>query len=234
MGQLNGPRVSNFPGLNQFKGAIFHTARWDKNVELRGKRVDLIGSDATALQLIPHLVEEVKHIAVFQQSPNWIVPKDNRVYTKREKYRFRHNRLAERFNRYKIYWNWEKTWTDFILNSRRSRKRQVELTQAITDQVDDPELATKLTPDYPVGCRRVLISDDYYTAIQSDDVELIVDPIASFYSDGIHTKSGRAVAIDVVIIATGFKAHDFMHAITLTGVGAADLKTAWKDGAEAY
>ena len=234
VGQLNTPNMPDFPGLELFKGAFFHTARWDNNFDLRGKRVAVVGSGATALQLIPPLVEEVKHLAVFQRSPNWIVPKDDRVYTEREKYRFRHNRIVERFNRYKIYWNWEKTWPEFILNSRRSRKRKTELTQAIADQVADPELAAKLTPDFPVGCRRILISDDYYTAIQSDNVELIDDPIASFYSDGIRTQSGRAVAVDVVIMATGFKAHNFLSAITLTGVGAKDLKTAWQDGAAAY
>ena len=235
VGQLHRPHVPDLPGLGDFLGASFHSARWRHDVELAGKDVAVIGNAASAIQFIPKIAPRVRRLHVLQRSANWMLPKGDRAFRSREKWIFGHVPLAARLQRWRI-WLTHELWFYPVMRGNNWVARGVEklARRHIEAQVADPELRRALVPDYPIGARRALISDDYYPALQRANVELVTSPIERIVADGVVTRDGRRHPAQVLIFATGFESTSFLAPIKIEGLGGRRLDEAWKDGAEAY
>ena len=236
VGQLNRPSTPDFPGRESFSGPQFHSARWDHGVDLTGKRVAVIGSAASAVQFVPQIAPQVARLTVFQRSPNWLMPRKDRLYAPRTQ------RLLTRFPRLaKAYHDFQ--WFFFGEMQLTPLMKQVRWVQALARwkslahlrrQVKDPALRAKLVPDYPIGAKRVLFNDDYYPALARDNVELVTDGIEAILPAGIRTRGGSTIPADVIVYATGFKSTEFLAPMTITGAGGRDLRDEWSKGARAY
>lgn len=234
VGQLSRPRIPEIPGLADFEGAAFHSARWDHAVDLEGKAVALVGSAASAVQIVPAIAEEVGHLRVFQRSPNWVAPKNDRVYPAWEQ------RLYDAVpGAAKLYRGW--LWLQHELRFPIIKKNRLltRLAHRITErhlaeQVADPELRAALTPTFALGAKRLLISDDYYPALTRENVTLETDGIARVEGDTVVTASGERHRADVMVFATGFDTTDFLAPMEVVGRGGQRLRDAWAEGAEAY
>lgn len=233
-GQLNRPRYPEIPGRALFGGKAFHSARWDHGYDLRGKRVAVIGNGASAVQFIPRIAPVVEKLHVFQRSANWLVPRGDRAYSPREQWLFRHVPLAERLHRYGIYWQFESRFAGFGQGSRIGRIAAALATRHLDRQIGNPELRQKLLPDYPIGCKRVLIADDYYPTLQRANVELVTAGIERLTRDAIVTADGAERPVDAVIYATGFETTKFLAPMAIAGADGMPIERRWSGGAEAY
>lgn len=186
---------------------MFHSAQWNHTYDMSGKRIGVIGNAASGLQLIPKVAETAAHLTVFQRSPNWVFPRNDRAYRDTEKRRFRRFSLVHRWYRYKIYWSWERSWPWFLKGSNAAHKKERVDSEWIASQVADTDLAASLTPDYEIGCKRILLADDYYPALLRENVRLNTAPIERIIPSGI-VSGGREIPLDCIVLATGFKARD--------------------------
>lgn len=234
LGQLNRPHVPELPGLASFEGTTFHSARWDHGHDLRGENVAVIGNAASALQFIPRVAPLAKRLSIYQRTPNWVVPRNDRAYSEREKWIFAHVPGIEWLYRASIYWRLEASFFAFSEGSRLGRHVRRLATRNLHAQVSDPALREALTPDYPVGCKRLLISDDYYAALVRPNVELVTSPIERVTSDAIVTRSGVRRPADTILFGTGFETTGFLAPLAVEGRGGRKLAEAWRDGAEAH
>lgn len=233
-GQLNRPAYPPIEGRRSFRGAAFHSARWDHGTDLTGRRVAVIGTGASAIQFVPRIAAQVEQLHVFQRSAPYVIGKDDRPYTRRERRIFARVPGAQALDRAMIYAALEARVLGFVrypglmkLVERRSRA-------LLREQVTDRGLAARLVPDYPAGCKRVLISSDYYPALTRPNVELVTDPISHITPEGIVTRDGTAREVDVIVYGTGFQATDFLAPMKIIGLDGRELSEAWRDGAEAH
>ncbi|PCI41370.1 MAG: 4-hydroxyacetophenone monooxygenase [Moraxellaceae bacterium] len=234
LGQLNKPKYPNIPGLDSFKGTLFHSSRWDHDFKLEGKSVAVIGTGASAIQFIPEIAKQVKQLDVYQRSPNWIVPKPDREYSDAEHRHFNRYPALIRLYRRLLYWQFELSFMAFKKDSWLG-KRFVKAAETIMGQhITDPALKQKLTPNYQIGCKRVLISNDYYPAMQRDNVALITNTVTKIDAHNVYSGDGTKRAVDAIILGTGFEATDFLSPLQIKGKNHQSLNQAWKDGAEAY
>jgi cation diffusion facilitator CzcD-associated flavoprotein CzcO len=233
-GQLNRPTVPHFPGLTEFVGTTFHSALYRRDHDLSGKRVAVIGNGASAIQLIPHVAEQAARLFVFQRTPNWIVPRGDRAYGTFARWAFRHVPFVLYLYRALIFFMSEVRFFGLKKESPLRARTEEATRQFMESQVASPALRAALTPTYPMGCKRVLISDDYYPALERDNVELVTDAIDRFSPDGVVTKSGAAHPVDTVVFATGFETTTFLAPMEIEGRGGRRLSEAWREGAEAY
>ncbi|WP_245549182.1 flavin-containing monooxygenase [Noviherbaspirillum massiliense] len=234
-GQLSRPAYPGLPGLESFAGKSFHSATWDREYSLKGKRVAVIGTGASAIQFIPEVAVEVQHLKVFQRSPAYVIPRSDRAYRDWEKAMFHRFPFTMKMVRAAIYLRNE----SFAIGFTRFRHLTsllggIPFKRLLAVQVPDPELRRKLTPDYPVGCKRILISNDYLKALARPNVELVTEGIERITPTGIITKDGRQHEVDAIIFGTGFAATEFLTPMKVYGMGGIELSTAWKNGAEAY
>jgi cation diffusion facilitator CzcD-associated flavoprotein CzcO len=233
-GPLSVPALPDIPGMDRFTGLIFHSARWDQTHDLRGKRVAVIGTGASAIQLVPRIQPRVGQLYVFQRTPAWIVPRGDRAISTRERILYRAFPLLQRLIRARIYWQRELLALgmvyrpDILKQGERLARRHLEA------QIADPALRARLTPDYRLGCKRILPSDDYYPALTQANVELVTDHIRAITAQGLLTEDGIERPVDAIIFATGFHASDAPYAGLLHGRDGRSLAEAWQDGAEAY
>ncbi len=233
-GQLNRPAIPKIEGLENFKGVSFHSARWRHDVDLTDRNVAVVGNAASAIQFVPVIAPKVRKLSIFQRSANWMVPRGDRAYTEAEKERFaRHRGLALAY-RWFIYSLHEINWPIF-----RRVKFFVTRTQKMAEDymrttVKDPKLQESLMPDYPFGGKRMLISDDYFPALNRENVELVLSGIDHVTENAIVTKDGRAVPADVIILATGFQSTSFLAPMEIKGVGGRSLNDEWHGAARAY
>lgn len=234
LGQLNRPAYPRIPGLETFGGTTFHSARWNHAYDLTGKRVAVIGTGASAIQFIPQIAPRVARLHVFQRSPNWIIPRNDYAYSERAKRLFAHVPLLQRLYRLLIYLQLEKNILAFSRNALLGRLIRRAALAYLESQVRDPDLRRRLTPDYPVGCKRILIADDFYPVFERPNVELVTDPIDHVTADGIVTADGRTRPVDAIIFATGFEATRFLAPLRIEGRNGAVLEDVWHDGAEAH
>lgn len=233
-GQLNKPATPKLDGIESFKGKVFHSARWDHSYDISDKDVAVIGTGASAIQFVPQITPNVKKIKLFQRSGAWVIPKADRPFTALDQWLFKTFPILDRIYRASIYWKNESravafTRFGFLLKifawqAKRLAKRKIK----------DPKKREKIIPDYPIGCKRLLISNDWYDAINSDNLEVISDGIDHVEEDAIVTKDGERHTCDTIIYGTGFAATDFLAPMKITGLDGLDLNEAWKDGAEAY
>jgi cation diffusion facilitator CzcD-associated flavoprotein CzcO len=235
-GPLSTPVVPAFPGLDDFTGARFHTNGWDHDVDLVGKRVAVIGSGASAAQVIPAIQPEVAHLHVFQRSPHWVLPRPDRVFSPLQQ-RLLRLRPAQRALRTAIYWKLETRVVGFK-HSRRLLEvlAQREALRHIEAQVPDPELRAKVTPDYTIGCKRIILSDTLYPALSSRGTTLHDrhDGIERFDATGVVTASGEHLDLDVVVFSTGYDATDGLISHDVRGRDGTHLAEVWHDFPRAY
>ncbi|OBK16034.1 flavin-containing monooxygenase [Mycobacterium asiaticum] len=233
VGLFGAPKMPKIPGLSDFSGALMHTAQWDHGVDLAGKRVAVIGTGASGVQVIPELAETVAQLTVFQRTPPWMVPKDDRPYSPTELAQFRRNPLAVRRTRWKI-WKFQHdntaTMTDDPVVEARSQFAGAFLRRSVSDE----DLRRDLTPDYPFRCKRVLLGDDFYRALQRDNVALVTDPIARVTTTSVVTTCGEAARVDAVVLATGFETSQYLSGIEVVGARGQRLHEHWGLDPSAY
>ncbi len=235
LGQLNRPQLPEIEGRDSFAGPAFHSARWDHSVKLDGKRVAVIGSAASAVQIIPEVAKVAKHLTVFQRTPNWVIPRLDRPITEEEKALAMTAPHVAMMGRDLIYQNADHLfWQAFSWTKEgRDAYTRVALNH-MAEQVADPELRKKLTPDYPIGCKRILIADDYYPALMQPNVELVTDKIARITPKGIETKDGTKHDFDVIVYATGFETTGWHWSVDVVGKGGRRLNDEWAETPQAY
>ncbi|MEI6446423.1 MAG: NAD(P)/FAD-dependent oxidoreductase [Actinomycetes bacterium] len=233
-GQLHRPAYPRIDGLSEFEGHSFHSAEWDHGYDLRGKRVAVIGTGASAVQFVPPLAEECAHLTVFQRTANWFMPRQNRRYPKPVAFAIRRVPGLQAFRRKFIFWYGE-CLTLMIRHPRSvGRIGKLRSTLFMRSQVKDPELRRKLTPDYTFGCKRVLFSSFFLPVFERPDVDLVTDPIERVTATGIVTGDGVEREMDCIIFGTGFKTNDFMFPMRITGRDGLQLEDAWRDGPHAH
>ncbi|WP_372729187.1 flavin-containing monooxygenase [Nocardioides sp.] len=236
VGQLSNPVIPDLPG--EFAGPAFHSAQWRHDVDLTDKRVAVIGTGASAIQFVPAIVARVGSLTVFQRSAPYVVPKPDRAYTER------HHRLFRRFpatlaaERRAVFWVTERFNAALGGDSRTTKPLLAAIRTAwrltLRRQVPDADLRRRLVPDYPLGCKRLLFSNDWYPALAREHVDVVTDRVERLEADGVRTDDGRLHEADVVIWGTGFAATAFLAPMQVRGVGGVDLHEQWADGARAH
>jgi len=234
MGGLSNPAMPNVKGLEKFKGKAFHSAHWDHSYDLAGKKVAVIGTGASAIQFVPQIQKLAGKVDLYQRTAPWIMPKPDREIGQIERVLYRRFPALQNAYRTAIYWALESRVLGFAVNPKLMTLVQGIARSHIKKQIADPTLRAKLTPDYTIGCKRILISNDYYPALAQDNVEVITDGIREVRANSIVDANGVERKVDAIIYGTGFKAQDPMPRGTVFGKGGVDLLDAWKDGPEAY
>jgi cation diffusion facilitator CzcD-associated flavoprotein CzcO len=231
-GQLNRPAYPSIPG--RFAGPQFHSARWDHTVALDGRRVAVIGTGASAIQFVPEVAARASHLTLFQRSPPWIAPKADRRYSRLERTLFRRVPALRVLHRARLYARNESRFLLLRKGSLANRLAQRLAGLHLERTVRDPGLRARLQPEYALGCKRILISNDYLPALARPNVTVVGEAIAELRPDGVVVDGGGFHPADVLIYGTGFQATDFLAPMRLVGRGGRELNQAWKDGAEAY
>ncbi|MCP5056188.1 MAG: NAD(P)/FAD-dependent oxidoreductase [bacterium] len=235
VGGLVDPAMPEIKGIQSFTGELFHTARWNHEYDLAGRRVAVIGTGASAVQVVPEVAREAAQLDVYQRTPAWVVPKRDKVYSERYKRLLARFPILLRANRFMIYWMSELFGPIIFLDNERLSKLGEKGSLAhLKAQVKDPALREKLTPDFQFGCKRMLISDEYWASFERPNVELVTDPIEEIKSGGIETKDGSFREVDAIIVATGFALGLANAPFPITGKSGRKLDEVWKDGAVAY
>jgi cation diffusion facilitator CzcD-associated flavoprotein CzcO len=235
LGQLNIPRTPEFAGADTFSGEQFHSARWDHSLDLKGKRVAVIGNAASALQFIPQIAGEVAQLHVYQRSANYVVKREDRHYSEAEKRRFGRWPWLQKLHRAGVYLRGEMLFYPVLRNSRLLRPLfEKWAREHLEEHIDDPALRRQLTPDYPVGCKRILVSDDYFQAFARANVELVCSDITGIDESGVLSADGVDRPVDVIIYGTGFNTSAMLSGVNFVGSGGRSLAQAWEHGAEAY
>ena len=235
VGLLGRPAIPALPGLASFGGPVFHSAQWRHDVVLKDKRVAVIGTGASAIQFVPEIAREAARLTVFQRTPSWILPRADRAYTDRERRRFArwpwlmaahraliyaaHDSRAVGFTRLR--------WLMDILGGLPARK-------LLKKQVPDAALRDRLTPRYPIGCKRILVSNDWLPTFSRPNVELVTDAIETVTPAGVRVAGGREIEADAIVLGTGFAASEFLAPMTIRGRGGRSLDAAWANGAQAW
>src|SRR5690348_15276854 len=189
-GPLVEPKIPPFPGLDTFAGPAFHSARWDHSADLAGQRVAAVGTGASAIQFVPAIAPEVSRLHVFQRTPPWVMPHSSRPITRAEQLVYSKLPLAQRLVRGGIYTARELLVLGFVKQPRIMKAIEKIAERHRSGAIDDPDLLAKVTPDYTIGCKRILPSNDWYPALARDNVELVTDPIAEVRERSIVTASG--------------------------------------------
>jgi cation diffusion facilitator CzcD-associated flavoprotein CzcO/acetyl esterase/lipase len=234
-GQLSRPVLPRVEGIDEFRGRAFHSAHWDHACQLDGKRVAVIGTGASAIQFVPAIAGRAAALTVFQRSPAYVIPRADRAYSRWERAMFRRMPWTTRLYRAAIYLKYESRALAFT-RFRGLMKVAVGLPfkRQLARQVPDPALRARLVPDYPIGCKRILLSSDYLAAISRPNVELVTQGIRRITADGIETTDGTRHQADVIVYGTGFAATEFLAPMRITGPGGLSLNDAWKAGAQAF
>lgn len=234
-GALSDPRDPDIEGFGSFEGEVFHSARWNHDYDLAGKRIAVIGTGASAIQIVPEIAREVGHLDVYQRTAPWVIPRHDRDYTALEKLAFKHVPGVQRVYRTAIYWGREMYVPAFTKWPKLATPARLMGLQNIRKGISDPALREKVTPDYDIGCKRILISNGWYPALDRDNVELVTDGIERITPTGIVTRDGVERDVDAIVVATGFHTTDLPIAEHITGLGGRTLATEFaENGMRAY
>jgi len=234
-GVLHHPRFPDIPGLDDFAGAVFHSARWEHDVALDGARVGIVGTGSTAVQITSALVDRVARLTLFQRTAQWIMPQENPEYSDEQKASFRehpeelrraHDQLSEAFS----------IFARAIVDADSPEMHMIEdaCRANLESSVRDPELRERLRPDYRAACKRLIISPDFYDAIQRPNAELVTEKIVGVEPAGVRTADGRLHELDVLVLATGFRADAFMRPMVIVGRDGISLDDVWAKRPSAY
>jgi len=231
LGMFNELAYPAIEGLDGFADACWHSARWNADHDLTGERVGVIGSAASAVQLVPEIAKAAGRVHLFQRTANWVVPKQDEPFTPEQLAAFGQQPELLKQIRDEVY---EGVDRDLTFSNAEARAEMEGHCLAAMEQVKDPEVRAKLRPQHPFGCKRPLLSNDFYPAFNRPNLELVTEPIERITPHGIVTTDGRERTIDTLILATGFAATRYLAAIDVQGRGGRSIHDAWKDGAEAY
>ena len=234
MGPLNRPVFPNLEGFNDFKGDYFHSSEWRHDVDLKGKKVAVIGTGASAVQITPNIADEVSELHVFQRTASWIIPKRDRDMMGWEKWLFRKVPFVQKLYRWFIYWQNEVRTPIFVHYPQLTKYTGLLGSSYLKRVIKDPELRQKLTPHYSMGCKRILPSNHFYQTLNKEHVLLHADGIERITENGILDKNGNETKVDCIIYATGFEAADFPKWFKVSGDKGQQLMDVWKEGPEAY
>lgn len=234
-GQLNRPHVPRLEGLEGFAGRWWHSARWDHSVDVAGKRVAVVGSGASAIQFVPPLARQAASVTVFQRTPSYVVPKRDRPYEGLTRRLLAAVPAAERALRWWTYWVLEARWLAFREKSWLGpRMASLFASRLRADVVSESLPERAVVPDYPIGCKRILISSEWYPTLLRPDVTVVDEPIVRVEPEGPVAASGRRHDADVIVFGTGFETTDFLGHVPVVGRGGRTLAEAWSGGAHAY
>lgn len=233
-GQLSQPALPRVPGLESFAGRAFHSAHWDHDYDLRGKRVAVIGTGASAVQFVPEIAGKAAKLTVFQRTGNWFMPRKNRPYPRTIRALIEHVPGVQAFRR-RFFFQYCEAITVAIRHPR-TMGRLIHAWSALFMrwQLRDPKLRRQVWPDYTFGCKRVLFSSHYLPALQRANVDLVAEPITAVTPTGVQSADGTVHEVDCIIYGTGFKAADFMFPMEVRGVGGRSLREDWAEGAHAH
>lgn len=228
MGGLSEPAIPRIPGAETFAGPAFHTARWDHDAALAGKRVAVIGTGASAVQVVPRIQPQVRQLSVFQRTPPWIMPHPGRATRPRERALFRALPALQQLVRGAIYWGRECYLLPFRFH-RLSRIPRAMALKHLAAQVADPRLREQLTPRYEIGCKRILMSDEYFPALQQPNAELVTTAIERITPTGVVTADGVEHPADAIVWGTGFRVTDMPYVEWLRGRDGRTLGDVWRE-----
>ena len=228
-GPLSNPSIPDIPGKENFQGKVFHSARWDHDYDLSGKRVAVIGTGASAIQFVPRIARQVKELKLFQRTPPWVLPKLDRKFRPFEKFLFRYLPGYRRLTRMSIYWMNEWILSGLLKPESKKGKMLASIARHhINKQVNDQDIRQKVTPDYSIGCKRILLANNYYPALNRDNVELMTDAIDHIGEDHILTKAGEKISVDTIIWGTGFNVSEPLEGTSITGLNEQELNGYWQ------
>jgi cation diffusion facilitator CzcD-associated flavoprotein CzcO len=233
LGGLHVPAFPEIPGRESFAGAAFHSAQWRHDVGLSGHRVAVIGTGASAIQFVPAIAAEVSQLTLLQRTPPWVVPRPDLAFPPWLQRAFRRwppLRLALRGSIFGLL----ELLSSGLTHPRTAFWAKALARRQLRRQIADPALRERLTPDYPIGCKRVLVSSDYYPALARANVDVVTTPIAAIEPDGVRLRDGRLVAADVLIYGTGFRPMDVLADVDIVGRDGRRLRDAWQDRPQAY
>ncbi|GAB3671118.1 NAD(P)/FAD-dependent oxidoreductase [Actinocorallia lasiicapitis] len=233
MGPLHHPSIPDLPGLESFAGTTFHSAQWNHDHDLAGKRVAVIGTGASAIQFVPQIARTVERLTVFQRTPAWILPKPDRRVTKIERRLWERLPGALKFYRAGIYLAQESAVLGFK-NPQIMKAGEAVARRHLRKQIPDPRMRAHLTPKYTMGCKRTLVSSDYYPALIRPNVTVDFTGIREIRENAVVSHDGTVHEVDTIIFGTGFHVVDAMENARITGEGGVKLQDAWRDGVEAH
>jgi cation diffusion facilitator CzcD-associated flavoprotein CzcO len=234
VGGLHLPAMPGIEGLDSFAGPCFHSARWDHTVDLTGKRVAVIGTGASAVQIVPAIAPRVSKLLVFQRSAAWILNRHDRPYTWLERFAYRRVPGLLRLSRWLHFWRAEVTAIGFTLLRKKVARGQKKSRRFLSATIADRDVCDRLSPNYALGCKRVLLSDDFYPSLTLPQVELVTDSITRITPRTIVTGDGREHEADVIVCATGFLPFNPSAEIEIYGRGGRTLSEEWKSGPQAF
>ncbi len=227
VGGLHIPQIPKLPGIEKFKGQTWHSAQWNHEYDLRGKKVAIVGTGASAIQFIPEIAPEAGHLTIFQRTPPWIMPKPDHPMPRWAKTAFRRVPGVQRLYRNALYWFLEVRALGFNGHPAIMKAGEAVARRHLSRSVKDPVLRKKITPKYTMGCKRVLISNDYYPAINRSNVDVITDGLREVKANGVVDENGVEHEVDAIIYGTGFKVTDALEYLDITGIDGRDLAKEW-------
>jgi cation diffusion facilitator CzcD-associated flavoprotein CzcO len=233
-GALHIPSLPDIPGLEDFKGKRFHSARWDHDYDLSGKRVAVVGTGASAIQFVPQIQKQVAHLDLYQRTAPWVVPKRDREINATEQWMLENVPGAHWLRRTALYWLMESRVVGFAYQPKVNELIERLVKRYLREQIKDPALLAKLTPTYRFGCKRVLISNDYYPALQQPNVDVIIDPIERITERGVKTRDGATREVDALILGTGFRVTEYLSSIEVVGRDGVELNREWQRSLRNY
>jgi cation diffusion facilitator CzcD-associated flavoprotein CzcO len=233
-GGLSDPSVPSLPGLESFRGTTFHSATWDHGHDLTGERVAVVGTGASAIQFVPHVQRAAAHLTLFQRTAPWVLPKPDREVPARLRRLYRLLPPLQKLQRALIYGRNETLVGGFLKPKRMALIEKIARIYLDRKFADRPDLKAKVTPDFTIGCKRILLSNDYYSALKRDNVEVVTDKVVRVTENAVVTAEGTVHEVDAIILGTGFKVADGMSRVAVTGRDGVKLADAWRDGAEAF
>lgn len=234
MGGLSAPALPDIRGMSEFRGKIFHSQDWPKDYSIIGKRVAVVGTGASAIQLVPQLQRYAERVDLYQRTPAWILPKHDHSVSGFKRRLFAMLPFTQRLMRSIIYWQAEALVVGFLGGKVLMKLAEMGARKHLYRQVPDPQLRHALMPNYRIGCKRVLISNEYYPSLGRPNVSLITEGIDQLSERGIVDRNGVLREVDAVVFSTGFQATSFVPPGAIVGLGGKELSAYWKGGAEAY
>ncbi|OBH39530.1 cyclohexanone monooxygenase [Mycobacterium intracellulare] len=234
VGLFTRPLLPDLVEEEPFTGTVMHSSRWDHSIPLEGTKIAVLGTGSTASQLIPALAKVADTVYSVQRSPTWILPKPDRHYTRGERWAFAHLPFAKKIYRTRLWLRSESNIAVIEHGSEKTEQFTALALQLLEKTVDDEELRRKLTPDHPMGCKRLVFSSDYLPALTRPNVEVLTSPARSLRARSLVTEDGTEREVDLVVCATGYAAADYLGELDVSGEGGITLRQVWRDGAHAY
>lgn len=233
LGLLSVPRYPEWPGLDTFTGPCFHTSRWEDH-DLTGKTVAVVGTGSTAVQIVPAVAATAGHVYVFQREPGWVEPKNEHDYTDRQRWIFRNVPLAQRLNRAWIFHKGNQRFKGYDVGSRRQRRMRAICEDFIARSITDPATRAAVTPGYPWGCKRPVLSSTFYPALNRDNVDLVPHAVTRVTPTGLVDATGTARDVDVLVLSTGFQPTKFLAGLDVKGRDGRSVHDVWRERASAF